>query len=765
MIQSHGSFDLNEGAYDWCVKTFHALRNTLGVNVKVHHDMSQTEQGDIFLFNHFARFETIIPAYIIHQATGAYCRTIADHALFEGNERVGSFLRSLGAVPNDMPGLLPFLAAEILRGRKVVIFPEGGMVKDRQVIDNHGDYNIYSRTAEERRKHHRGASVLALTLDIFKQRILTLQSRSDNVRIDRWTKALSMPSSDALLKAASKPTVVIPGTITFYPLHIDENAFSRTAEFWSKGLRRQFIEELVVEGNILLKDTDMDIRLGTSLYTHKKWHWWERMLLERYFKKVSSLQDLFDLRAQNGDDWTERMLIKCISTETKHIRDLGMKALYTGITVNLSHVASSLIICLVKQGRQSIDFRTFHYTLYLALKKLQSQHDVALHRSLLWPDRYRGLIDGHCTELDRFLSTIKSAGLIGITNQSYRFLAPLFDTFDFDQVRLSNPILIYANEVAPLPSVRNIIDEALLEADQITEAQLSDLLLDDEMRAFEWNQEHFQKPHHAAINDKETATVRGAPYLLLPKENSRVGVLLVHGLLASPAEWAGYAHKLQNDGYTVLGVRLAGHGTSPWDLQRRTWQEWLNSIERCHRILSAHCDKIFVMGFSSGGALALIHAAKQPKKLIGTASINAPLKFQDNKMALVPLLHGLNKMTDWLPMVDNVMPFRDHDSEHPHINYHSIPIQALNELRIMINEMQTHLPDIKTPVLLIQGDEDPVVHPDSVKHIHDKLATDCQLKWVHSNRHGIVTDDGSESWTILDTFLSTVENINVEDTP
>jgi len=756
MTHMDSDFDLNEDTYNWCVRSFHTLRKTLGVNVKVHHDEGLTQQGDIFLFNHFARFETIIPPYIIHQATGAYCRSVADHELFAGNHRVSSFLRKVGAVPNTMPGLLPFLAGEILKGRKVVIFPEGGMVKDRQVLDDQGEYNIYSRTAEERRKHHKGASVLALTLDIFKRRILSLHQRDDLARLDRWARTLKMPSVAALIKAASKPTAVVPGTITFYPLHIDENAFSRTAESWTKGLSRQFMEELVIEGNILLKDTDMDIRLGEALYTHKKWPWWERMLLERYFKKVRSLDDLFNLRGERGEDWTERMLIKCISKETKRIRDLSMKALYTGITVNLSHLASSLILCMVKAGKSSIDLKTFHYTLYLALKKLQKQKEVALHRSLYWPDRYRGLIEGHCTELDRFLTTIKSAGLIELTDQGYHFLPPLYEEFHFDEVRISNPILIYANEVAPIPAVKSIMNEALEEAHTLSELDLAELLFDDEIRAHDWNRQHFHKVKHADVNDQETATQSGAPYLLLPKQKSSVGVLLVHGLLASPSEWTHYAHKLKDDGYAVLGVRLAGHGTSPWDLHQRTWPEWLKSIERCYRILAAHCDQVVVMGFSSGGVLALIHASEWPDNLAGIASINTPIKFQDAKIAFVPLLQGLNKMASWLPLVDDVVPFRDNDSEHPDINYRAMPIQALNELRIMIDEMQRRLPEVQVPVLLIQADKDPVVHPDSVQSIYGKLATDCQLKWIASDQHGIVTDQGSNSWDVLDKFITHV---------
>jgi len=47
--------------------------------------------------------------------------------------------------PHNHPRLFPLLAAQVLRGRKVIIFPEGGMVKDRRVMDNQGHYNIYSR--------------------------------------------------------------------------------------------------------------------------------------------------------------------------------------------------------------------------------------------------------------------------------------------------------------------------------------------------------------------------------------------------------------------------------------------------------------------------------------------------------------------------------------------------------------------------------------------------------------------------------------------
>ncbi len=180
--------DIKQSTYDWCVRAFSMLENRLGLNIKFHQDAGQAEEGQIFLFNHFARFETIVPQYLINQETGAYCRCVASKGLFAGGESIAKFLFAVGALPNDLPGLLPMLTAEILRGRKVIVFPEGGMVKDRRVFDEKGRYSIFSSTARERRKHHQGATVIALTLEFFKTRIRSLEQKEDYPRLERWAK-------------------------------------------------------------------------------------------------------------------------------------------------------------------------------------------------------------------------------------------------------------------------------------------------------------------------------------------------------------------------------------------------------------------------------------------------------------------------------------------------------------------------------------------------------------------------------------------------
>ena len=48
----------------------------------------------------------------------------------------------------------------------------------------------------------------------------------------------------------------------------------------------------------------------------------------------------------------------------------------------------------------------------------------------------------------------------------------------------------------------------------------------------------------------------------------------------TPAEMRLLGDYLQQEGYTVLGVRLPGHGTEPWALNEIQWQNWYEEVEK-----------------------------------------------------------------------------------------------------------------------------------------------------------------------------------------
>lgn len=730
--------------YDWCVKAFRTTRKLLKLNIKLHDEPGQPckqtiEQGDIFLFNHFARFETFIPQYLIHAETGAYCRSIAASEFF-ADERFAAFLRSIGVVPNTMPDLFPFLAHELLHGRKLIIFPEGGMVKDKQVVDEQGQFGIFSRTALARRKHHRGAAVIALALDAFKTALLRDFSVGKYQNIERWAEQLDFKDTESLMIKALKPTTIVPSHITFYPIRVNDNILHQAAQLLNRGINKRFAEELIIEGNLLFKHTDMDIRFARPMIMGKYWRWWEKMLLPNVVHRFESLQELFKLTPESGH-WGGRIHSMGMKAKSNLVRDDYMAAMYNTVTVNLSHIASYIILRLYRQGFKTIACERFHKMLYLCIKRIQLS-DAFLHRSLQNPQEYGVVVEGGSSRLQQFLNTVSDMELLGIDDGRYVFKDKLIDEFHFDQIRTENLIYVYANELAPLKKVTQVIKKTLKNIDKISALSIADYRYDDQLLAYKWDKRAYSKHRHQQINRQQTFTQDANWFFLKGSSDQAPAALLVHGFMASPAEMRGLGERLNKQGFHVVGVRLKGHGTSPWDLRDRNWQDWAASVSRGFNILKAYSKKIHVIGFSTGGLLALYQAVSQPnQQLASVTSVSAPVEFQNKNMKFVPLLHQANKIVRWVSS-EGLIPFRPNQTEHPDINYAHIPIRALYQLQKLIQNFFDHPAHIECPVFLLQSDHDPVVVPKSVEHLYEHIDSPMkQIEMIHSERHGIVYED------------------------
>jgi len=83
-----------------------------------------------------------------------------------------------------------------------------------------------------------------------------------------------------------------------------------------------------------------------------------------------------------------------------------------------------------------------------------------------------------------------------------------------------------------------------------------------------------------------------------------VGILLLHGFTASPTELRPLANVLYQAGYTVSGIRLAGHGTHIDELRKTSWPDWLNSAQQGLEELHETCEQVYIIGLSMGGVIA-----------------------------------------------------------------------------------------------------------------------------------------------------------------
>jgi len=744
--------------YDLCVRAFRTTRKLLKLNIKLHDDARQPchqtiQQGDIFLFNHFARFETFIPQYLIHAETGSYCRSIAAREFFE-DSRFAPFLRSIGVVPNDMPDLFPFIAKEILHGRKLVIFPEGGMVKDKRVIDDKGRFGIYSRTAMERRKHHRGAAVIALAVDAFKTALLRDYSTGNYQQIERWAEQLELATTESLMIKALKPTTIVPSHITFYPIRVNDNILYQAARLFNKGINKRFAEELIIEGNLLFRHTDMDIRFSRPLIIGKYWKWWEKQLLPNVVHRFESIEELFNLTPASGH-WGGRIHSIGMKAKSNLVRDDYMQAMYKAVTINLSHIASYLILQYFHAGVKIIPCSRFHKALYICIKAIQ-QSDANLHRSLKNPDEYDIVIDGVSNRLQQFLETVQKMGLLSIDKDDYILQDKLIDEFHFDEIRTENLISVYANELAPLSAITSILQKSFKSIDSVDSQQIADFSFDDQLLAYQWDNRQYQKERFQEINRLQTSTRDANWFRFMAEKDNAPGIVLVHGFLASPAEMIQLGDKFNKQGFNVIGVRLKGHGTSPWDLSERNWQDWAASVKHGVDIMQASSEEIHLIGFSTGGLLALHQAVVNPhQQLASIIAVSTPVEFQSKQMKFVPILHQANRISR-LVSSDGLIPFRPNDSEHPDVNYAHIPIQALYQLQKLIDYFFHHPAILNCPVTLFQAAKDPVVIPDSVHKLYNHIvSTEKQIVMIDASRHGILYEDiDNTQQKIIDAVLS-----------
>jgi esterase/lipase len=88
------------------------------------------------------------------------------------------------------------------------------------------------------------------------------------------------------------------------------------------------------------------------------------------------------------------------------------------------------------------------------------------------------------------------------------------------------------------------------------------------------------------------------------------GVLLLHGMSDSPYSLRAFGEELHRQGYTVLGLRLPGHGTVPSGIAAVSWEDMAAAVDLAMGHLGASVGPrpLHVIGYSTGAALAVDYA-------------------------------------------------------------------------------------------------------------------------------------------------------------
>jgi len=212
------------------------------------------------------------------------------------------------------------------------------------------------------------------------------------------------------------------------------------------------------------------------------------------------------------------------------------------------------------------------------------------------------------------------------------------------------------------------------------------------------------------------------------------GILLLHGLTATTAEVRPLAKRFHKAGFTVSGVLLPGHGTTPENLNQTSRTEWLAASRMAYLELKKNCSRIIVGGESAGALLALYLASEHPE--IKGLLLYAPA------MRLASSLPRTLLLILASPFVFAVSKkFGDERVGMPWQGYKVNPLKAGVQLLKLQFETKKYLSRIYQPILIIQANLDQTVDLKSGDIILQGIQSAVrEFYWMKKSKHVLILD-------------------------
>ncbi len=204
-------------------------------------------------------------------------------------------------------------------------------------------------------------------------------------------------------------------------------------------------------------------------------------------------------------------------------------------------------------------------------------------------------------------------------------------------------------------------------------------------------------------------------------------VIILHGIPRSkPAPGdPGYfplARELAELGFLTLFFNFRGAGESGGNFQILGWSEDLKAaldwLEQNH-----HPEKIALLGFSGGAAVAIHRSARDPR-ISAVASLSSPAHFS--------ALEIEQEIELWLKSFREIGLIRDPDFPR------SVPewLQEFEEVS-PINWVDQISP---RPLLIVHGDQDEIVPARHAEQLFAKAGAPKELFWIKQGMHRLRVD-------------------------
>lgn len=226
----------------------------------------------------------------------------------------------------------------------------------------------------------------------------------------------------------------------------------------------------------------------------------------------------------------------------------------------------------------------------------------------------------------------------------------------------------------------------------------------------------------------------------------KTGCLIIHGYTGGPYEVDPLRVYLEeHTDWRVEVPVLTGHGDE-LNLTDVPYEVWLEDAEAVLKVLQESCDLVYIIGFSMGGMIAAYLAGiHQIDKLVLLSTARKYLSFKY-------LSYYVGKM------IGDGFKGRLQENEM-YLHYKSkighIPLRSNIEFMKLVRETKTYLQDIRSPVLIAQGQKDGLVPLKTAYALEDEIGSkEKEVVFFEESDHLIcLGDNGSILVQMIYEFL------------
>lgn len=216
-----------------------------------------------------------------------------------------------------------------------------------------------------------------------------------------------------------------------------------------------------------------------------------------------------------------------------------------------------------------------------------------------------------------------------------------------------------------------------------------------------------------------------------PEQPILAVVGIIHGLGGHSGLFGTLVERLVATGYGVYALDLRGHGLSPG--QRgyiNQWDEFYGDVSSFHQLMAGENPDLpcFLAGHSLGAVIMLDYAVRCSAPLAGVVAMSPVI----GPVGISRLKLGIGRVCSrvWPRFTLDAGIPDDAGSRDPTITaaYLADPLRhtqgtarLVTEFFRVIRRLRQQLPQFPTPILIIQGSDDPVALPEGSRYLFRQL--------------------------------------------